>query len=100
MAKNLSSESNDGTGATNPPTSAQNNERQSSDLNSSPLPPQQKNHHPTIGAAALQTTATSNVDDEKVATLVGMDFDPDKVVAALEKHNNNVDQALNELLSC
>mmetsp|Transcript_8837 Transcript_8837/g.9774 ORF Transcript_8837/g.9774 Transcript_8837/m.9774 type:complete len:926 (+) Transcript_8837:101-2878(+) len=100
MAKNLSSESNDGSGATNPPTSAQNNERQSSDLNSSPLPPQQKNHHPTIGAAALQTTATSNVDDEKVATLVGMDFDPDKVVAALEKHNNNVDQALNELLSC
>ena len=40
------------------------------------------------------------VDDEKVATLVNMEFDPAKVVAALKKHNNNVDQALNELLSC
>ena len=40
------------------------------------------------------------VDDEKVATLVAMDFDPAKVVDALTKHDNNVDQALNELLSC
>lgn len=40
------------------------------------------------------------VDDEKVATLVGMDFDPAQVVAALTKHKNDVDQALNELLSC
>jgi hypothetical protein len=40
------------------------------------------------------------VDDEKVAILVAMEFDADKVVAALEKHNNNVDKALNELLSC
>eukprot|EP00525_Craspedostauros_australis_P010602 CAMPEP_0198109182 /NCGR_PEP_ID=MMETSP1442-20131203/1197_1 /TAXON_ID= /ORGANISM="Craspedostauros australis, Strain CCMP3328" /LENGTH=293 /DNA_ID=CAMNT_0043764723 /DNA_START=1 /DNA_END=882 /DNA_ORIENTATION=- len=39
------------------------------------------------------------VDDEKVATLVGMEFDPAKVVAALAKHDNNMDQALNELLS-
>jgi hypothetical protein len=39
------------------------------------------------------------VDDEKVATLVAMEFDPDKVVAALAKYNNNVDQALNDLLS-
>ncbi|KAL3923327.1 MAG: hypothetical protein SGILL_001721, partial [Bacillariaceae sp.] len=38
------------------------------------------------------------VDDEKVAILLNMDFDPAKVVAALKKHNNNVDQALNELL--
>jgi len=40
------------------------------------------------------------VDDEKVAILVAMEFDADKVVAALEKHDNNVDKALNELLSC
>ena len=39
------------------------------------------------------------VDDEKVASLVAMDFDPDKVVAALKKYDNNVEQALNELLS-
>eukprot|EP00540_Astrosyne_radiata_P010466 CAMPEP_0116827790 /NCGR_PEP_ID=MMETSP0418-20121206/3299_1 /TAXON_ID=1158023 /ORGANISM="Astrosyne radiata, Strain 13vi08-1A" /LENGTH=413 /DNA_ID=CAMNT_0004456613 /DNA_START=30 /DNA_END=1267 /DNA_ORIENTATION=+ len=39
------------------------------------------------------------VDDEKVASLVAMDFDPDKVVAALRKYDNNVEQALNELLS-
>jgi ALIX V-shaped domain binding to HIV/BRO1-like domain/UBA/TS-N domain len=40
------------------------------------------------------------VDDEKVASLVAMDFDTDKVVEALKKYDNNVDQALNELLSC
>ena len=40
------------------------------------------------------------VDDEKVASLVAMDFDPDRVVAALRKYDNNVEQALNELLSC
>jgi hypothetical protein len=40
------------------------------------------------------------VDDEKVATLVGMEFDPAKVVDALTKHKNDMDQALNELLSC
>ena len=41
----------------------------------------------------------TQVDDEKVATLVAMEFDPAKVVAALIKYDNNVDQALNELLS-
>ncbi|KAL3924255.1 MAG: hypothetical protein SGILL_001153 [Bacillariaceae sp.] len=56
-------------------------------------------------AAAARAPAGSaghhdGVDDEKVATLVAMEFDPTKVVAALKKHNNNVDQALNELLSC
>jgi hypothetical protein len=40
-----------------------------------------------------------HVDDEKVASLVAMDFDPAKVVAALKKYDNNVEQALNELLS-
>lgn len=40
-----------------------------------------------------------HVDDEKVAALVAMDFDMDRVVAALKEHDNNVEQALNELLS-
>ena len=40
------------------------------------------------------------VDDEKVASLVAMDFDPDKVVAALRQFDNNLEQALNELLLC
>jgi hypothetical protein len=39
------------------------------------------------------------VDDEKVASLVAMDFEPDKVVAALKKYDNNVEQAINDLLS-
>ena len=39
------------------------------------------------------------VDDEKVASLVAMEFDPEKVVEALKKYDNNVEQALNELLS-
>ena len=38
------------------------------------------------------------LDDAKVAHLIAMDFDPDKVVAALKKHDNNIEQALNELL--
>jgi hypothetical protein len=39
------------------------------------------------------------VDDEKVASLVGMDFDPERVVLALSKYDNNIELALNELLS-
>jgi BRO1-like domain/ALIX V-shaped domain binding to HIV/UBA/TS-N domain len=39
------------------------------------------------------------VDDEKLANLVGMDFDPSKVVAALMRHNNDFELALNDLLS-
>mmetsp|Transcript_8577 Transcript_8577/g.16531 ORF Transcript_8577/g.16531 Transcript_8577/m.16531 type:complete len:204 (+) Transcript_8577:1588-2199(+) len=38
------------------------------------------------------------LDDAKVAHLIAMDFDPDKVVAALKKNDNNIEQALNELL--
>jgi hypothetical protein len=54
------------------------------------------------GAAQMNNNGAPRVfiDDEKVATLVAMEFDPAKVVAALEKYNNNVDQALNDLLSC
>jgi UBA/TS-N domain len=40
------------------------------------------------------------VDDEKVANLVAMDFEFEKVVTALRKHDNNLEQALNDLLSC
>jgi hypothetical protein len=29
-----------------------------------------------------------------------MDFDPDKVVAASQRCDNNIEQALNELLAC
>ena len=39
------------------------------------------------------------VDDEKVAKLVAMEFDAEKVVHSLRKYDNNFDQALNDLLS-
>eukprot|EP00978_Attheya_sp_CCMP212_P047515 scaffold421563_cov94-Attheya_sp.AAC.3 len=39
------------------------------------------------------------VDDEKVASLVGMDFDPERVVLALSKYANNIELTLNELIS-
>lgn len=51
-------------------------------------------------SSSIPADPRSKVDDEKVATLVAMDFDPAKVVEALLKHDNNVDHALNELLSC
>ncbi len=51
--------------------------------------------HPTPHPMA---PPTFRVDDEKVAALVAMDFDASRVVAALTKHKNDVEQALNELL--
>lgn len=45
------------------------------------------------------TADGSPVDDEKVASLISMDFDPENVVKALKKTNNNVEEALNHLLS-
>ena len=39
------------------------------------------------------------VDDSKVASLVEMGMDADQVVAALKKYDNNVERALNDLLS-
>mmetsp|Transcript_9423 Transcript_9423/g.22876 ORF Transcript_9423/g.22876 Transcript_9423/m.22876 type:complete len:922 (+) Transcript_9423:227-2992(+) len=48
--------------------------------------------------ASRDQTATTNVDDAKVRNLISMGFNPEKVVAALEKHDNNVDNAINELL--
>eukprot|EP00980_Cylindrotheca_fusiformis_P021204 scaffold8150_cov118-Cylindrotheca_fusiformis.AAC.13 len=57
---------------------------------------------PPVAAAATNGVARGQpgwVDDEKVATLVAMDFDPDKVVEALKNQNNDVDAALNQLLA-
>jgi hypothetical protein len=54
---------------------------------------------PPPSAAAAAGSSSSNVNDENVARLVTMGFDSDKVTAALEKHNNDMDKALNELLS-
>jgi hypothetical protein len=39
------------------------------------------------------------VDDEKVANLISMDFDPGQAVAALKRHNNDLELALNDLLA-
>ena len=46
-----------------------------------------------------QTETQVYVDDEKVASLVGMDFDSAKAFAALKRHNNDIELALNELLA-
>ena len=53
-----------------------------------------------VPASVAARSPRSNVDDEKVATLMAMEFDADKVVEALEKHNNDMELALNELLAC
>lgn len=54
---------------------------------------------PGVSAVSHGDLPRVRVDDEKVASLVAMDFDPDKVVAALKKYDNDVEHALNELLS-
>jgi hypothetical protein len=60
---------------------------------------QQQQQQQQLGAqTGTRCNSAVAVDDSKVAHLVAMDFDPDKVVAALKKHNNDMDQALNELL--
>jgi programmed cell death 6-interacting protein len=51
------------------------------------------------GVAGRRSNGETTEFDEKVATLVAMEFDPAKVVEALQKHNSNVDEALNDLLS-
>jgi len=72
--------------------------RSSTNESSSQPPP--PNHQHSRDFASFQARTVGTVDDGKVATLVAMEFDADKVVAALEKHDNNMDRALNELLSC
>ena len=65
------------------------------------LTPERRSNQPLPGVEAVSHNEPQvRVDDEKVASLVAMDFDPDKVVAALKKYDNNIEQALNELLSC
>lgn len=61
-------------------------------------PTPQSNMTPGAQSVSLGRTEV-RVDDEKVANLVAMDFDPDKVVAALKKYDNDLEQALNDLLS-
>jgi len=66
--------------------------------NDRPMP---REMQPRGGAAqAYGRPPEVQVDDEKVANLVAMDFDPEKVVAALKRNDNNLEQALNDLLSC
>lgn len=65
------------------------------------LTPERRPNQPLPGVEQVSHNEPQvRVDDEKVASLVAMDFDPVKVVAALKKYDNNIDQALNELLSC
>jgi len=65
------------------------------------VPPNQQTIHSNAPGAhhVSPYEQYTRVDDEKVASLVSMDFDPEKVVAALSKHDNNIEQALNDLLS-
>ena len=86
--------------------SAHMTEQQFSRPNVSPTPPQMvedrmsQQSRPTLRPeTASLTDAQVYVDDEKVASLVSMDFDPTKAVAALKRHNNDIELALNELLA-
>jgi programmed cell death 6-interacting protein len=55
--------------------------------------------HGVASAVSHQEPARVHVDDAKVAHLIGMDFDPEQVVEALTMYDNNLEQALNFLLS-
>lgn len=55
---------------------------------------------PGIYSVANDEVPQVRVDDTKVALLVSMEFEHDRVVRALQKYDNNVEQALNDLLSC
>lgn len=54
-------------------------------------------HRPGVDVVSYDSPDV-RVDDAKVAHLIAMDFDPDKVVEALKRSDNNIEQALNELL--
>jgi len=66
-----------------------------------PLPPVRTSGNNTPGAHYVSNFENPPicVDDEKMARLLELGFDPDKVASALEKCNNNENDALNELLS-
>ncbi|VEU35662.1 unnamed protein product [Pseudo-nitzschia multistriata] len=96
MAKNLSSQ----TAAIQVPTAATSSAAcRSSPSNASTSELPQANQQ-SVAASASSARAMRNVDDGKVAKLVAMGFDAETVVAALEKHDDNLDNAVNELLSC
>jgi hypothetical protein len=61
------------------------------------MPQHGSGHQPMMSHGGR--AAEVHVDDEKVANLIALDFDPEKVVAALKKHDNDFEEALNELLS-
>lgn len=56
------------------------------------------NSRPGIVQVNYYELPATHVHDEKVASLVAMDFDVDEAFAALLKHDNNMELALNELL--
>jgi hypothetical protein len=105
MAKKLSSPDPSG-GASGGGSRSNNNNNHSSRSNNTNGQNRHHQHQPISSRGQPGFTQVNNdepeifVDDEKVATLIAMEFDPTKVVAALMKYNNNVDQALNDLLSC
>jgi len=70
----------------------------SRNTNEASRPPVSDSQGTTVTSQQAQTI--TRIDDEKVATLVAMEFDANRVVAALEKHDNDMHKALNELLSC
>ena len=53
----------------------------------------------TSAGGEVSVARGTAVDDEKVADLVEMGFDAEKVVAALKRHGNNKEQAVNDLLT-
>mmetsp|Transcript_33088 Transcript_33088/g.38318 ORF Transcript_33088/g.38318 Transcript_33088/m.38318 type:complete len:935 (+) Transcript_33088:191-2995(+) len=88
-----------------PPIASSNNSNYNNTIGSYNPPtyqPRQKTYAagvPGVYSVSNHEKPPTRVDDEKVATLVGMDFNAERVVEALAKYDNNVEQALNELLS-
>jgi hypothetical protein len=100
---NNNNQNNNGSSGGPPPLPRQMNSSRSPLRNNGlrELTPERRPNQPLPGVEAVSHNEPQvRVDDEKVASLVAMEFDPDKVVAALKKFDNNIEQALNELLSC
>ena len=57
------------------------------------------NNLPSSNTSGVAHGHPDSVDDQAVATLVDMGYEPAKVVAALKRHGNNIDDALNDLLN-
>eukprot|EP00536_Pseudo-nitzschia_multiseries_P008867 jgi/Psemu1/325389/estExt_fgenesh1_pg.C_2340013 len=80
-----------------PPPASAGAGRWSSSRDASANEEQQPNRHSPVASTSRASTMTK-VDDGQVARLISMGFNPDDAVAALEKHDNNFDNALHELL--